>query len=83
MLDESDYVTAKSGIQLAKELINTEVNGNPAIYTVQESASNKALTDIYWVTNNKEYSLSVDQNAAKINGLKDSLLGLANSIPIE
>lgn len=82
-LEESDYVTAKSGIQLSKELINSDVNGNPAIYTASESASGKALTNIEWVTKNKEYNLSVDQNAAKIKGLKDNLLDLAHSITVE
>ena len=79
-LDEDDYVTAKSGIQFAEELINTEVNGNPAIYTVEVSASDKALTKLSWATGNKEFNLSVDQNAAKNSEIKDKLLEIAHSL---
>lgn len=82
-VSENNYVAANGGIQLAKELINMDVNGFPAEYTVQESASGKALTNILWVTPNTEYNLSINQNAAKIEGMRDSLFDLANSIPIE
>lgn len=82
-LDESDFLTGKPGVQMDKDLVNADVNGHIASYTVGESASGKAFTNITWITKTKEYNLSVDQNAAKIDGLKDNLLDLAHSIPVE
>lgn len=82
-LDDSDYIAAGSGIQLTKESINESVNGNAAIYTVQVSPSGKALTEIIWVTNSKNYSLSMEKNASTDEKLKEDFLNLARSLPTE
>jgi hypothetical protein len=82
-LDEDDHIAAGSRIQLTKELINENINGNPAIYTVQVSSSDKALTKITWATESKKYSLSMNKNASKDEILKEDFIDLARSLPTE
>ena len=79
-LDEDDYDSTEGGIQFTEELINEEINGYAAIYTVQVSSSDKALTKITWVTENREYSLSMVKNAAKNDELKQDFIDLAHAI---
>ena len=69
--------------KLTKELINEDINGNAAIYTVQVSSTDKALTKITWVTESKEYSLSMNKNASKDEKLKENFINLARSLPSE
>lgn len=82
-LDEDDHIAAGSSLQLTKELINEDINGNAAIYTVQVSSTDKALTKITWVTESKEYSLSMNKNASKDEKLKENFINLARSLPSE
>lgn len=80
---ENDYVTSKGRVQKAKELINEEVNGVPAIYRVNVSKSGAALTLVSWATDSKDYKLYVEKNGAKDESVKQRLLELARSIPVE
>ncbi|GAW87493.1 conserved hypothetical protein [Bathymodiolus platifrons methanotrophic gill symbiont] len=80
---ENDYVTSRGSVQMAKELINEEVNGVPAIYRVNVSNSGAALTLVSWATDSKDYELSVEKNGAKDVTVRQRLLELARSVPVE
>ncbi len=82
-LSEDDYVTKGSRIQVTEELINEDVNGMPATYRVNVSNSGAALTLIAWDTDSKSYELDVEKNGAKDDSVKQRLLELARSIPVD
>lgn len=82
-LEEDDYITARSSIQFTKELINQDINGNPAVYLVKVSESGKSITTITWITDSKKYSLSMNKNASQDENLKDDFINLARSLTTE
>lgn len=78
-LEESDYVAGRGGVAFTKEAINQEVNGFPAVLVVQQSRSNKGLTELSWATDRKDYTLSTNR-ALKDQKSVDEFLALARSI---
>ncbi len=82
-LSEVDYVTSGGRIQVTEELINEEVNGIPATYLVNVSNSGAASSLVSWATDSKSYELEAEKNGAKEEGVKQRLLELARSIPVD
>ncbi|WP_221897619.1 hypothetical protein [Bathymodiolus japonicus methanotrophic gill symbiont] len=80
-LSEVDYITSGGRIQMTEELINEEVHGVPAEYRVNVSNSGAAVSLVSWVTDSKDYTLYVEKNGAKDEGVRQRLLELARSIP--
>ncbi len=70
-------------ILLSEEAINEDVNGNPAMYTVQVSESGQSLTSISWVTDDKQYTVSMNKNASEDEKLKEDFINLARSLPTD
>ncbi|GFO76577.1 hypothetical protein BPLS_P4450 [Bathymodiolus platifrons methanotrophic gill symbiont] len=82
-LREVDYVTSGGRIQVTEELINEDVNGIPATYLVNVSNSGAASSLVSWATDSKYYELEAEKNGAKEEGVKQRLLELARSIPVD
>ncbi|WP_221901282.1 hypothetical protein [Bathymodiolus platifrons methanotrophic gill symbiont] len=82
-LGETDYITSRGRIQMTQELINEDVNGIPAMYRVNVSNSEAAVSLVSWATDSKKYVLYVEKNGAKDEGVKQRLLELARSIPAD
>jgi hypothetical protein len=71
-------------IVILDELMNSNVADIPAYLSVKQSPSGRAATILEWVTDNKHYTLTVEDNA-EIRGsrkLSDHnwLLSLTNSL---
>ncbi|MCK5854972.1 MAG: hypothetical protein KAG56_07095, partial [Sulfurovaceae bacterium] len=82
-LSETDYITSRGRIQVTEELINEDVNGIPATYLVNVSNSGAASSLVSWATDSKSYKLEAEKNGAKDEGVKQRLLELARSIPVD
>ncbi|MGH8557760.1 MAG: hypothetical protein ACRESZ_09920, partial [Methylococcales bacterium] len=78
-LEENDYIASRGGFAMIKEAINQEVNGRPAILSVQQSQSGKALSELTWATDRKIYTLTFNR-AIKTQKAINYVLGLANEI---
>jgi hypothetical protein len=76
-LDELDYVASGSGFSLTKEMLNADVNGNPATAVSQRARGNRTMTTVTWVTSSKRYRLRVKQVG---HDVKQRLLEIARSI---
>ncbi len=78
-LDEVDYIASQGGAAFIKEAINQDVNGFPAMLSVQKSRSNKGMTELTWATKQKIYTLSINR-ALKTQKSIDEFLAIARSI---
>ncbi len=70
-------------VLLSEEAINEYVNGNPAMYTVQVSERGQSLTSISWVTDDRQYTVSMNKNASEDEKLKEDFINLARSLPTD
>lgn len=81
-LIESDLITSGGYSIYAKEAINENINGFPAVFIVEQAASGNAITSIVWTTTTKNYTLEMEGNVKK-NGQYKHFLNLAKSIPMQ
>jgi len=77
VLDELDYVASGSGFALTKEMLNADVNGNPATAVSLRTRGNRTMTTVTWVTLNKRYRLRAKPVG---HDVKEKLLEIARSI---
>lgn len=68
-------------IYVLPEELNEEINGNPAIYTVEVTADGSALTTLVWVNGRNMYSMLMQRNAGIDNEAKKHFFELARSLP--
>ena len=61
--------------------LNEEINGNPAIYTVEDDANGLALASLKWVNGKNMYSLYMQGNTGIDNEAKTYFFDLARSLP--
>lgn len=73
ILEEVDYIASQGGMVIAKESINHDVNGSPAILTVKESRSKKGITELMWANDRKWYTLSLDRALKKPSEVEEIL----------
>lgn len=78
VLDESD-VEAEGGTTLVPlEMVNADVNGNPAILSKMTSREGRTLTNLTWYTaQGKQYTLQVKQVDAQV---RNDLLAMAQAL---
>ncbi len=84
-LNEHDLFTLGQkggGGPVIKELFNENLNGIPAMLSVQQSPSGNAISVILWETTTTTYEVRMEGNVRK-NGQYRSFLDLARSIPSE
>lgn len=79
-LDELDYISSGSGIVVAKEFINEDINGSIAIYLVKQSLSGKSISELTWFTENKMFILSVTGNINRDDNKYELIVELAEGI---
>jgi hypothetical protein len=60
VLEEYDYVAAGSHIQIAEEIMDTEINGKPSLFTVWKGPGQQAVTELEWFTDNKHFRLLLE-----------------------
>lgn len=77
VLDELDFVASGSGFSLTKEMLNSDVNGNPATVLSQRTHGDRTMTTVTWVTSSKRYRLRAKQVG---HDVKEKLLEIARSI---
>lgn len=78
-LQEWNYALSGSGALINKELINQDVNGNPAVLITKRSPSGKTLTELGWYTDQKGYVLRTTVDVAE-NGNLEEFLAIAGSV---
>ncbi len=76
VLEEYDYRAAGSHIVIAEEMVDSELNGYPVLYSVWRAPSGKAWTEIRWFTPNKEFRLYVGKEIQKNDRLYEQLMRL-------
>jgi len=79
-LRENDFFTSGGGgSYIAREALNENVNGFPAVLSVIQSPSGKSLSEISWQTTTTGYHLTMEGNVRE-NGQHELLLDMARSI---
>lgn len=79
-LEEWDFTATDGGIIFAKEFINEDINGIPAILVAKESLSGKTMTEVTWVTDKKVYTLTSSHKLLRNDKKRDEFLALARSL---
>lgn len=80
MLYEWAYVIDGGGGVMQKELINEQIGGNPAVFTIKRTTSGAGATEVAWYTGDKFYLLTASKELHQPEQ-RAWLVGLANSLP--
>ena len=79
-LRENDFfISGGGGSYVAREALNENVNGFPAVLSVQQSPSGSGLSSLSWESTTTGYTLRMEGNVRK-NGQYGLFLDLARSI---
>lgn len=79
-LEERDRVSGNSTEILPKEAVTKEVNGHPTTFTIRQSPSGKAVSEVTWHAEQKSYTLVTPTNVTK-TGKFQEFLAFARSVP--
>ena len=79
ILTEDDFSLHGGAVIFATELVNTSINGNAGILTLEINPGGEPYTTLQWVASNKSYELRVAVDASKGEYLK-MLITLAESL---
>lgn len=60
-LEELDFGATGGGIGIVAELVNNNVNGQPAVLLSQRTASGRSLTTLSWASSTKRYKLKTKE----------------------